>query len=185
MEHMRDDEIRALRDSIARADTEVSASVWERYRGLRERIEELKARCEEAAHSFTIVLVGKSGTRRHLVRDGWNERRTCIMCGTEEVGALATGFARRFLTRKVAWRFEKLTRQSARSFTDPEWYFETCSIIRNFSFPTGVILQHAFPRRPASRGGRRNDLMIQLSGDGSGIEPENGIPGYFEWLANK
>jgi len=72
-----------------------------------------------------------------------------IICGTEEVGALETGFLRRFLVRKAVWKFEKLTHQTARSFTDPEWYRETCSIVRNFSFSTDVVLQHAFPRREA------------------------------------
>jgi hypothetical protein len=81
------------------------------------------------------------------MRNGRNERRTCILCGSEEVGILATGLLRRFLVRKAVWKFEKLKRDAARTFTDPEWYLETCSIVRNFSFSTDVVLQHAFPRR--------------------------------------
>jgi hypothetical protein len=30
---------------------------------------------------------------------------------------------------------------------DKEWYLETCNIVRNFSFSTDVVLQHAFPHR--------------------------------------
>ena len=146
MEHMPDDEIRSLRDSIAKAEAELAAPVWERYRELHGRIEELKGKCEEAAHSLTIVLAGNVGTRRRLMRNGRNERRTCLICGTEEVGTLATGFLRRFLFRKAVWTFEKLNRDAARTFIDPEWYLETCSIVRNFSFSTEVVLQHAFPR---------------------------------------
>jgi hypothetical protein len=136
-----------LRDSIARAEADLDAPMWERHKELHGRIEELKDKCEEAAHSLTIVLAGKAGTRRHLMRNGRNERRTCILCGTEEVGTLETGFLRRFLFRNVEWKFEKLNRHTARTFTDPEWYFETCYIVRNFSFSTDVVLQHAFPPR--------------------------------------
>jgi hypothetical protein len=149
MDHMPDDEMRSLRDSIAKAEAELGASMWERRRELHGRIEELKAKCEEAGHSLTIVLAGNAGTRRRLVSNGWNELRTCIICGTEEVGALATGFFRRFLVRKAEWEFKKLTGQAARTFIDPEWYLETCDIVRNFSFSTDVVLQHAFPRRVA------------------------------------
>src|SRR5216683_7350966 len=49
MEHMPDDEIRSLRDSIAKAEAELTASMWERHRELHGRIEELKGKCEEAA----------------------------------------------------------------------------------------------------------------------------------------
>ena len=56
MEHMRDDEIRSLRDSIAQAEAALTASVWERHRDLHGGIAELKTECEEAAHSLTIVL---------------------------------------------------------------------------------------------------------------------------------
>jgi hypothetical protein len=150
MEHMRDDEIRSLRDSIAQAEAALTASMWERHRDLHGRIEELKNKCEEAAHSLTIVLKGKVGARRRLMRNGWNERRTCMICGTEEIGELVTGFLRRFLSRKATWKFEKLSGKAARSFIDPEWYLETCSIVKNFSFSTDVVLQHAFPRRIAS-----------------------------------
>jgi hypothetical protein len=84
---------------------------------------------------LTIVLAGNVGMRRRLLRNIRNERRTCIICGTEEVGTLTTGFLRRFLFRNAVWRFEKLKRDAARAFSDPEWYLETCSIVRNFSFP--------------------------------------------------
>jgi hypothetical protein len=78
MEHMPDDEVRSLRDSIAKAEAELTAPMWERHRELHGRIEELKDKCEEAAHSFTIVLAGNVGTRRRLMRNGRNERRTCM-----------------------------------------------------------------------------------------------------------
>jgi hypothetical protein len=42
MEHMPDDEIRRLRDSIAKAEAEITAPMWERHRELHGRIEELK-----------------------------------------------------------------------------------------------------------------------------------------------
>jgi len=90
MEHMPDDEIRSLRDSIAKAEAELSAPMWERHRELHGRIEELKDKCEAAAHSLTIVLAGNVGTRRRLLRNSINERRTCLICGTEEVGTLTT-----------------------------------------------------------------------------------------------
>jgi hypothetical protein len=147
MDHMPDDEIRGLRDSIAKAEAELTAPMWERHRELHGRIEELKDKCVEAAHSFTIVLAGNVGTRRRLLRNGRDERRTCIICGTEEAGTLATGFLRRFLFRRAVWKFEKLNRNAARTFIDPEWYLETCGIVRNFSFSTDIVLQHAFPHR--------------------------------------
>ena len=105
MVHMPDDEVRSLRDSIAKAEAELTAPVWERHRELHGRIEELKRKCEEAAHSLTIVLAGNVGARRRLMRKGRNERRTCIICGTEEVGRLVTGFLPRFLLRKAVWKF--------------------------------------------------------------------------------
>ncbi len=40
MEHMPDDEIRSLRDSIAKAEAELTAPMWERHRELHGRIEE-------------------------------------------------------------------------------------------------------------------------------------------------
>jgi len=43
------------------------------------------------------------------------------------------------------WKFEKLNGYAARTFTDPEWYLETRGIVRNFSFSTDVVLQHASP----------------------------------------
>src|SRR5271156_1917681 len=72
-------------------------------------------------------------------------RMTCLMCGTEEEGTLATGLLPRLLFRKAVWKFEKLNGYAARTFTDPEWYLETRGIVRNFSFPTDVVLQHASP----------------------------------------
>jgi hypothetical protein len=147
MEYMPDDEIRSMRDSIAKAEADLDAPMWERHRELHGRIEELKAKCAAAAHSLTLVLAGNAGTRRRLLRNGRNERRTCILCGTEELGTRGTGFLRLFLFRKAVWKFEKLNRQTARTFTDPAWYFETCGILRNFSFSTDVVLQHAFPPR--------------------------------------
>jgi len=147
MEHMPDDEIRSLRDGIAKAEAELAAPLWERHRDLHGRIKELKDKCEEAGHSLTVVLAGNVGKRRRLMRNCRDERRTCIICGAEEVGTVATGFLRRFLFRKAVWKFEKLNRRTARTFTDPEWYLETCSIVRNFSFSTDVVLQHAFPPR--------------------------------------
>src|SRR6266851_1795336 len=127
MAHMPDDELRSLRDSIAKAEAELTAPMWERHRELHGRIEELKGKCEEAAHSLTIVLAGNVGTRRRLMRNGRNERRTCLICGSEEVGTLATGLLRRFLVRKAVWKFEKLKRDAARTFIDPEWYLETAA----------------------------------------------------------
>jgi hypothetical protein len=147
MAQMPDDEVRRLRDNIAKAEAELAAPMWERYRELHGQIEELKGKCEQAGHSLTIVLVGDVGTRRRLMRNGRDERRTCIICGTEEVGALVTSLLRRFLFRKAVWNFEVLKRDAARTFRDPEWYLETCSIVRNFSFSTDVVLQHAFPHR--------------------------------------
>src|SRR5216684_3956339 len=63
MVHMPDEEVRSLRDSIAKAEAELTAPVWERHRELHGRIEELKRKCEEVAHSLTIVLAGNVGTR--------------------------------------------------------------------------------------------------------------------------
>ena len=119
--------------------------MWERNRKLFEHIKELKDRCGEAGHPLIIVLAGRAGTRRWLMRNGRDERRTCIMCGTEEVGALATGFVSRFLLRRAKWKFERLNGHITRTFRDPEWYFETASIIKHFSFSTHVVLHHAFP----------------------------------------
>src|SRR5712692_8408123 len=126
MEHMPDDEIRILRDSIAKAEAELTAPMWERHRELHGRIEELKGKCEEAAFFLTFVLADKVGTGRRLMRNGRSECRISILCGSEEVGQLASFLLRRFLVRKAVWKFEKLNRQAARTFTDPEWYLETC-----------------------------------------------------------
>jgi len=139
------DEIRALRDSIAKAETDHTGPMWERHRELQGRIKGLKDRCEEAGHSLIIVLAGNVGTRRRLMRNGRTERRTCIMCGTEEVGTLVTGFLSRLFFRRAKWKFEKLNGYISRTFTDPEWYLETLCVIKNFSFSTDVVLQHAFP----------------------------------------
>jgi hypothetical protein len=147
VEHMPDDEIRSLRDGIAKAEAEFTGPIWERYQEQHRRITELKDKCGQTSHALTIVLAGDVGTRWRLMRNGRNERRTCILCGTEEVGTLATGFLPRFLFRKAVWNFEKLNGYTTRTFTDPEWYLETCGIVRNFSFSTDVVLQHAFPAR--------------------------------------
>ena len=90
MEHMPDDEIRSLRDSIAKAEAEFTGPIWDHRREQHERINQLKDKCGKASHALTIVLAGNVGTRRRLMRNGWNERRTCLMCGTEEEGTLAT-----------------------------------------------------------------------------------------------
>ncbi len=141
-------ELIALRDSIANAETEPASHVWEHQRKLSEQIKALKDKCgAEAGHSLIIALAGKPGTRRRLMRNGRDERRTCIMCGTEEVGTLATGFLSRFLLRRAKWKFESFNGHITRIFADPAWYFETVSIIRQFSFPTAVVLHHAFPPR--------------------------------------
>jgi hypothetical protein len=67
MEHMPDDEIRSLRDSIAKAEAEITAPMWERHRELNGRIGELKDKCAGAAHSVTVVLAGDVGKRRRLL----------------------------------------------------------------------------------------------------------------------
>jgi len=46
MVHMPDDEVRSLRDSIAKAEAELTAPMWERHRELHGRIQELKGKCE-------------------------------------------------------------------------------------------------------------------------------------------
>ena len=145
MEQLPDDEIRSLRDNIAKAEVEFTGPIWEYRREQHERIKELQDKCGKASHALTIVLAGRVGTRRRLMRNGWNERRTCLMCGTEEEGTLATGLLSRLLFRKAVWKFEKLNGYAARTFTDPEWYLETRGIVRNFSFSTDVVLQHASP----------------------------------------
>jgi hypothetical protein len=145
MEHQPDDEIRSLRDSIAKAEAEFTGPIWDHRREQHQRIKELMDKCGKASHALTIVLAGRVGTRRRLMRNGWPECRTCLICGTEEEGTLATGFWPRFLFRKAVWKFEKLNCYAARTFTDPEWYLETCGIIRNFWFSTDVVLQHASP----------------------------------------
>jgi hypothetical protein len=63
-----------------RNEAELTASVWERHRELHGRIEELKGKCKEAAHSLTVVLAGSVGTRQRLMRNGRNQPRTCIIC---------------------------------------------------------------------------------------------------------
>jgi hypothetical protein len=139
------DEVRALRDSIAKAEADHTGLMWERHRELHGRIKELKDRCEQAGHSLVVVRAGEVGTRRKLLRNRRDERRTCIMCGTEEVGKVATGAFSRFLFRRAHWKFERMNGYISRTFTDHQWYLETLSLIRNFSFSTDVILQHAFP----------------------------------------
>jgi len=141
------DEIRTLRDRIADTEAQRIGPVLERYRELHEHIQELKDRCAQAGHSLTIVLAGKAGTRRRLMKNRRDERRACVMCGTEEIGTPATRFLSRFLLRRGKWKFETLNGHITRTFTDPEWYFETLSVIRHFSFATDVVLHHAFPPR--------------------------------------
>jgi hypothetical protein len=147
LEQIPDDEIRSLRDRIAKAEAEFSGPMWEHRQAQSRQIKELKEKCAQGSHALTIVLAGNVGTRRRLMRNGWNERRTCLMCGSEEEGTLATGVFARFLFRKGVWNFAKMNRYAARTFTDPEWYLETCGIVRNFSFSTEVLIQHAFPAR--------------------------------------
>ena len=120
MDHMPDDEIRSLRDSIAKAEAELTAPMWERHRELHGRIEELKDKCVEAAHSFTIVLAGNVGTRRRLLRNGRDERRTCIICGTEEVGTLATGFLRCLRTNSASDR-SRISKFTGNPLTQVGW----------------------------------------------------------------
>lgn len=142
------DKIRVLRDNIAKAETDDGGPMWERHREVHAHITDLKDKCGEAGHPLTIALAGKSGTRRRLMKNGRNGRRACIMCGTEDVGTLAAGFLPRLLFRKVKWEFQTLKNgHISRTFSDPEWYFETLSVIRNFSFSTDVVLHHAFPAR--------------------------------------
>jgi len=139
------DEIRSLRDSIAKGEAEHVGSTWERYRELGRYVTELKDRCGKAGHSLIIVLAGEVGTRRRFMKNCKDERRTCVMCGTEEAGTLATGFLVRFLFRRASWKFEKLNGYISRTFNDPDWYLETVSVIRNCAFSTDVVLHHAFP----------------------------------------
>ena len=139
------DEIRGLRDRIAREGAESTGAAWNRYRELHGRANELREKCEGAGHSLIISLAAQAGTRRRLMKNRKDERRTCIMCGTEEVGTVTTGFLVCFLFRKAEWKFEKLNGYISRTFTDPDWYLETVSVIRNFTFSTDVVLQHAFP----------------------------------------
>ena len=102
------DEIRTLRDRIADTEAQRIGPVLERYRELHEHIQELKDRCAQAGHSLTIVLAGKAGTRRRLMKNRRDERRACVMCGTEEIGTPATRFLSRFLLRRGKWKFETL-----------------------------------------------------------------------------
>jgi len=144
MEHV-PDEIRTLRDSIATAETEYAGRYWENYREHSGRIKELKDRCEQAGHSLIIALEGKAGTRRRLFKNARHERRACIMCGTEEVGVVEAGLLSRFLLRRARWKFHRLNDHITRVFDNIDWYFETLSIIRHFSFSTEVVIHHAFP----------------------------------------
>src|ERR1700674_1504656 len=113
MEHTPDDEIRSLRDSIAKAEAELSAPRWERHRELHGRIEELKEKCEAAAHSLTIVLAGNVGTRRRLLINSRNERRTCIICGTEVIAFRIAGKHRYSQTKISRSMFRSRTRDGA------------------------------------------------------------------------
>src|SRR5690348_12791894 len=102
-------DIRALRDTIAEAEARRPGHVWERHRDVFDDIQDLKRQCGESGHSLLIALSGKPGNSLILNRYGRDERRTCVMCGTEEVGKLATGFLRRFFTGRTKWHFETLT----------------------------------------------------------------------------
>ncbi len=144
------DEIRIIRDGIAKAETDDAGHMWERSRELHARIAELRDKCGKTGHPLIIALAGKSGTRRRLMRNSLNQRRACIMCGTEEIGTLGTGFLPRFFFRKAKWKFETLNGHISRSFADPDWYFETLLVLRNFAFSTDVVLHHAFPPRVPS-----------------------------------
>lgn len=155
LEHV-PDEIRKRRDTIAREETEHDGHTWEHHRELYDHINELRDACEKAGHPLIIALTGKPGTRRRLMRNGRDERRTCIMCGTEEVGTIVTRFFVRFLLRRAAWKFERLNGYVTRTFSDAQWYFEIASVIRHFSFSTDVVLYHAFPPK----------FPPSLSGDG-------------------
>ena len=117
MEHLPDDEIRSLRDCMAKAEAEFTGPIWDHRRERHKRIKELMVRCGKASHALTIVLAGRAGTRRRLGRNGWPECRTCLVCGSEEEGNLATGFFHRSLFRKAVWKFENLN-WAARTFTD-------------------------------------------------------------------
>jgi hypothetical protein len=152
IEHVENDEIRCLRDSLAKMEEELDGPGWEEHRQQHRRIRELRDKCEQAGHPLTIALAGDVGARRRLMRDGRNERRTCVLCGAEEAGTTATPFLVRLLSRRAVWRFEKLNGYVSRVFTDPEWYLETCSIIKNFSFTTRVLLEHVRPPRINSNG---------------------------------
>jgi hypothetical protein len=120
IEHVPNDEIRCLRDSLAKTEEELDGPTWECHREQHRRIKELKDKCEQTGHSLVIALAGNVGTRRRLMRNGRNERRTWVLCGTEEVGTIETGFPARFLFRKAVWKFQKLNGYVARIFTDPE-----------------------------------------------------------------
>ena len=150
-------EIIVLRDTIATVEAARPGHVWERHRVSYEEIKRLKDRCEEKGHPLVIALAGKPGTMRRLMRNGRDERRTCVMCGTEEVGRAANGFLGLFLLGRGRWQFEKLNGRITRRFTNPEWYFETMSIMRQYSLPSDIVLYHAFPPRvPSSILAREN-----------------------------
>jgi hypothetical protein len=146
LEHV-PEEIKTLRDRIAHTEAEHLGPMLEHYRELHDHIKELKDRCAQAGHSLTVELAGRAGKRRRLMRNRRDERRACMMCGTEEIGTLATGFLSRFLLRRARWKFETLNGHISRIFSDSEWYFETLSVVRHFSFSTEVVLYHAFPPR--------------------------------------
>lgn len=107
LEHMPDDEIRSLRDRIAKTEAEFTAQTWDDRQAQSKQIKELKEKCAQGSHALTIVLAGNLRTRRRLMRNGWNERRTCLMCGTEEEGTLTTGLFARFLLGKGVWKFAR------------------------------------------------------------------------------
>jgi hypothetical protein len=136
-----------LRDKIAQVEAQHPGHLWERRRDVYDDVKRLKHACEESRHPLLIALAGQSSTWRISLRIGRSERRSCIMCGTEEIGKLGTGLIRRFGLGRSRWNFEKLNGRITRIFTDPEAYLHALSFIRQYSLPTEVVLQHALPPR--------------------------------------
>jgi len=141
------EELVALRDNIARAEAERPGRMWERRRDVYDDVRRLKEQCETTGHPLLIALAGRSGTRRRWMRSGRAERRTCVMCGVEEIGEPANGLLSRLVLGRTSWKFEKLTGRITRTFNDPEAYLQTTSSIKQYSLPTDVVLHRAFPPR--------------------------------------
>jgi hypothetical protein len=49
LEHLPDDEIRSLRDSIAKAEAEFTGPVWDHRREQHEQVKELQDKCGKAS----------------------------------------------------------------------------------------------------------------------------------------